>query len=262
MSEEKQPDGGDGSGGSKPPAPPQKTTEQRLAEIEESGKKQAAQLQSTQEELKRVNNLNAVLMSRLQAGGAGAPPPADGGGMDVNRTVPIKLKRDFSQLDPTAEPQRFATELVLEVAEQTREAIASAQHAQATSDQLRRAFYEKNKDLTGWEIEVGHWANVVQAQNPGLPFDQAADLIAQKTRDYLKSRGLTSPAPDPNNPGGQPPSVLPPSSGGDGKVPIKPPTDGKNEPFDPDKVYQEDMKDYSGMRNKERDRMGDRAGKA
>lgn len=246
-------DGAGASGGDTPPAPPAKTVEQRLGEMEENARKQAAQLQSAQEELKRVNNLNTVLMQRVNGAGSNSSDPNGGRGMDANNTTRIKLKRDFSQLDPASDPESFAREVVLETAEQVRDVMARDREQQATATNLRTAFYGKNKDLVGFEVEVGHFSSEVQSQNPGLPFDQAAEIIASKTREYLKMKGLTS---NPDNP--NPPHVLPPAGGGEGsgRVPIVTPDGKKTEAYDPDKSYQEDMKDYSAMRSRERERDG------
>lgn len=251
---------GAGASGDDKSAPPIKTVEEQLKELADKQTQMASELQSSREELKRVNNLNGVLMQRLNTGGNGDPSGSDGRGMDVNRTSPIKLKRDFSSMDPAADPKRFAEELVLETAEQVSSVIARNQEVQATNQNLRRSFYDKNKDLVGYEIEVGHYSSEVQAQNPGLPFDQASEIVAQRTRDYIKSKRLDSPA-DPNNP--NPPHAMPPSAGGqDNKVHIKDPKGGKDEPYNPDKAYEEDMKDYAAMRNKERERTGTSSGKA
>lgn len=237
-------DGGDGTSS----ATPTKTTEQRLQEMEDNAKKMQATLQSTQEELKRVNGLNSVLMQRMKSSN-----PDNGGGMDVSRTAPIKLKRDFSSMDPAADPARFATELVLETAEQVSEVMMRTQEVQRTNAELRRAFYERNKDLVGWEIEVGHFSNEVQSANPNLPFDQAAEEIAKRTREYIKTRGSADPD------GTTPPHALPP---GGNPVKIKPPTGGGPVDFNPDKAYEEDMKDYAKMRNAEREKLIGTPGKA
>lgn len=238
-----------GSGGGTPPAPT-KTIEERFTEMEENQKKLQSTLQTTQEELKRVNGLNSVLMQQMKRGNPPAPDNS-GEGMDVNRTVPIKLRRNFSEMDPASDPAGFAREIVAETAEQVRSTMLEMQSQQDSSAKLRTAFYTKNKDLVGYEIEVGHFSNQVQAEMPNVPFDQAAEEIAKRTREYLKSKGL------PDNPagGGTPPGVLPPAGagGGDGKIPIKAPGGGE-EPFNADKSYEEDMKDYSKMRNSERSR--------
>ena len=239
--------GAGGAGGGNPPAGTQKTVEQRLQEMEEGTKKTQALLQSTQEELKRVNNLNTVLMRRLPADGGGSPQ--GGGGMDASRTTPIKLKRDFSQIDPAEDPQRFATELVLETAEQVRDVIAQQQGVQQQNTELRKAFYEKNKDLVGWERVVGTFSDEVQVANPHLSFAEAAELVAQRTRDFVKARGSSTDNPD------NPPHTLPPGRGDD-HITVKPPKGGSQEPFNPDKAYEEDMKDYTSMRAKERTRDG------
>lgn len=241
-----------GAGGGNPPAGSEKTADQRLADMEANFTKMNSTLQSTQEELKRVNNLNGVLMQRLNSGG-GNPPAGDGGGMDASRTTPIKLKRDFSKLDPSADPAGFAQELVLETAEQVSNVIAHSHRQQSEAASLRKAFYEKNKDLVGWERLVGTFSDEVQAANPGLTFDQSAEIIAQRAREFITSKGVT------NTPGdaGEPPTILPPSKSGDHGASgptIKPPKGGGSGEYNPDKAYEEDMKDYSGMRNKERDR--------
>lgn len=243
-SNDKPGDGG-ASGGGNPPAPPAKTTDERLAEIEANHKKALADLQTTQEELKRVGNLNAVLMQRMNK-----PADGDGGGMDANRTVPLKLRRDFSKMDPTADPATFAQEIVLETAEQVRSVIAEQQSVQSRNASLRTAFYNANKDLVGWERVVGSISDEVQAELQGLPFDQVSAEIAKRSREFIKSKGIT-PSDKSND---NLPDVIPPGgqNGGD-EIRIKPPK-GSNasEPFDPDKAYADDMKDYAQMRNKER----------
>lgn len=241
MSDNK-PTGQEPSGGDAPPAPPAKSTEEQLKEVLEAQKAMNAELQASREELKRVSNLNGVLMSRIKT-------DEPDRGMDANRTVPIKLRRDFSQMDPTADPKRFAEEVVLEAAEQVSATVARMQEAQSSGERLRRSFYEKNKDLVGYEIEVGHFSGEVQAANPGINFEQAADLVAQRVRAYLKERGLSSPA-NPNAP--DPLHVLPSGGASDGRVPVKEPK--KDEPFDAAKEYDKDMKSYAEERNKERNR--------
>lgn len=239
--------GGSGSGDGNPPAPPTKTVEERLAEMESEQKKTAASFQTAQEELKRVNGLNAVLMQRLQGGGT--PPPAGGEGMDVNRTVPLKLKRDFSSMDPTADPGRFAQELILETAEQVAVAMARNNEQQQNAQSLRKAFYEKNKDLVGWERLVGSFSEEVQRENPSQPFDQASEEIARRTREFVKSRGSGNEGDE-----GNPQHILPPGSQGDG-VHIKPPKGGASEPYNPDKAYNDDMASYAKERNAERNKL-------
>ncbi len=82
-----------------------------------------------------------------------------------------------------------------------------------------------------------------------MTFDQAAELIATRTRSYLKDKGrsASSDTPDPLH-------VLPPTPGGgdSNRVPIKKP-DGSSAPaYNPDKAYEEDMRDYAKERNAER----------
>lgn len=231
-----------GAGGEKK-APDPMTVEQRMADIEKSNKDLAAQLQTANEEAKRVNGLNSVLLQRLNKGD-------EGKGMDASRTVPLKLKRDFTQMDPAADPASFARELVLETAEQVNEVLQNSQRQQQEAANLRTAFYTNNKDLVGWEKIVGVFSGEVMNENPNLPFDQAASEIAKRTREFIKTKSLKSDDPkiDPVLPaGGQ--------NGGD-EIVIKTPKGGGSEPFNADKEAVADMKDYVTMRQKERDKTG------
>lgn len=247
--------GAGGGGGDGSPAPASKTVEQRIAELEAQSKKDRDILQATQEELKRVNGLNGVLMQRLNSGGNN-PPPDNGNNNGMNANNTVKLRRNFADMDPTADPARFASELVAETAEQVAAHMDRSRAQERQAEELRQSFYTKHKDLVGFEVEVGHFSGIVQAQNPHMTFDQAADEVARRTREYIKSKGLSSA-----NPPSDPPHTLAPGgAGGSGSVPIKPPDAEK--PYNADEEYKKDMADYASERAGERERTGTKTGKA